>query len=120
MSDPTPTRAFELREPCKCGSTSGRIEIKNGQNCAYCARCNEFQYNAPRAEVDRHRDSESLAELTDLYGYPVTVKDDPDAVNDAVQLRIGSDIHKQDAFARLPEGEVRRLRDALTGWLEDR
>lgn len=120
MPDPTPTRAFDLREPCKCGSTSGRIESKNGQNCAYCAKCNEFQYNAPRAEVDRHRDSESLAELADLYGYPVTLKDDPTASEDAVLLRIGSDIHKQNTFCRLPEGEVRRLRDALTGWLEDR
>ncbi|GHE33363.1 hypothetical protein GCM10017673_40380 [Streptosporangium violaceochromogenes] len=52
-----PSHAFDLREPCACGSTAGRIENRNGQNCVFCVKCDDYQYNAPRTEVDRYRQS---------------------------------------------------------------
>ncbi|MEV0830922.1 MULTISPECIES: hypothetical protein [Streptosporangiaceae] len=61
---------------------------------------------------------EFLAELKDMYGYPVTLMNSPSADQDAVLLAIGSGIHNQNAFARLAEDEVRAIRDALTVWLD--
>ena len=44
----------DLRKPCsKCGSATGRIATKAGQDCVYCLQCGRFQYNAPRTETGR-------------------------------------------------------------------
>ncbi len=56
--------------------------------------------------------------VADLYGYPVTAKNDPDASNDTVCLRIGSDIHKQNAFCRLEPEAVQKLHAFLGDWME--
>lgn len=70
------------------------------------------------AEKTNEDRPEFLAELADMYGYPVTLKNSPSAEREAVLLTIGSSIHKQDAFARLAEDEVKAMRDALTAWLD--
>ena len=42
-----------LREQCQCGSTTGTIVEKNGQDCVYCTSCERWLYNAPRMETGR-------------------------------------------------------------------
>lgn len=43
---------ISLRTPCpSCGSESGRIHPRNGQQCVYCADCRRFLYNAPKREL---------------------------------------------------------------------
>lgn len=45
---------YQMRAPCpRCGSTAGRIETRNGQDCIFCLDCGKFCYNAPRAETGR-------------------------------------------------------------------
>lgn len=44
---------YQMRAPCRCGSTTGRIETKSGQDCVYCLGCGKHQYNAPRVETGR-------------------------------------------------------------------
>jgi hypothetical protein len=45
--------SYVMRAACRfCGSTQGRIQTKNGQDCVYC-RCDTFQYNAPGLETGR-------------------------------------------------------------------
>lgn len=44
---------MEMRSGCSaCGSQSGRIESRGGQDCVYCD-CGKFQYNAPKTETGR-------------------------------------------------------------------
>lgn len=50
---------------------------------------------------------EFLVEFNDMYGYPVKPKNDGGY---EVGLYIGSDIHNQHAYARLPEKQVRAFR----------
>lgn len=47
--------SFQMRNPCRfgCGSTSGSITTKNGQDCVYCGGCGKHQYNAPKTETGR-------------------------------------------------------------------
>lgn len=43
-----------LRKSCfKCGSATGRIVTRNGQDCVYCTQCDQYQYNAPKTETGR-------------------------------------------------------------------
>ena len=42
-----------LREPCRCGNRTGRIETRNGQDCVFCVKCGRHCYNAPRSETGR-------------------------------------------------------------------
>lgn len=43
-----------LRAPCSaCGGTAGKIIERGSQDCVYCAECERFQYNAPRAETGK-------------------------------------------------------------------
>ena len=44
---------FVLREACACGSGSGRVETRNGQDCVFCVECGAFRYNAPKHETGR-------------------------------------------------------------------
>lgn len=44
---------FQMREACRCGNETGRIETKSGQDCVYCLSCGRHCYNAPRAETGR-------------------------------------------------------------------
>lgn len=44
-----------LRKPCACGSTSGHIRPKSGQDVAYC-NCGKWAgYNVPRDESGKER-----------------------------------------------------------------
>lgn len=43
-----------LRAPCSsCGSTKGLLTERGTQDTVFCASCNTFQYNAPRAETGK-------------------------------------------------------------------
>jgi hypothetical protein len=42
-----------MRKACSCGSITGRIETRGGQDCVFCIRCGRFQYNAPKTETGR-------------------------------------------------------------------
>lgn len=42
-----------MRQPCRCGNRTGRIETRNGQDCVFCSTCDRHCYNAPRAETGR-------------------------------------------------------------------
>ena len=44
---------MELRTICRCGSQTGTIETKSGQDCVYCDECGTWQYNAPKTETGR-------------------------------------------------------------------
>jgi hypothetical protein len=46
---------FKLRKPCfECGSETGIIRTRNGQDCAYCSVCDKYQkYNVPKTESGR-------------------------------------------------------------------
>lgn len=45
---------YLMRKPCAlCGSSTGRIETRSGQDCVFCAGCGTWQYNAPAAETGR-------------------------------------------------------------------
>jgi 5-methylcytosine-specific restriction endonuclease McrA len=46
-------RPHALRAPCVCGSELGVVLERNGQDTVRCARCEKFQYNAPRVETGR-------------------------------------------------------------------
>lgn len=51
---------FNLREPCRyCSNATGHIEIRGGQNCAFCDQCGRFAYNAPKVETGETRRSVS-------------------------------------------------------------
>lgn len=53
MNQPVPV-THHLREPCRhCLSEVGRIIERGYQDCVYCAGCEAFQYNAPRAETGK-------------------------------------------------------------------
>lgn len=42
-----------MRAQCKCGSSRGYIETRNGQDCVFCWECRRWQYNAPKVETGR-------------------------------------------------------------------
>lgn len=44
---------FQMRQACRCGNETGRIETKSGQDCVYCLSCGKHCYNAPRTETGR-------------------------------------------------------------------
>lgn len=44
---------FEMRSPCRCGHSRGRIVEKSGQDTVRCLACNAYCYCAPRAETGR-------------------------------------------------------------------
>lgn len=44
---------LEMREPCSCGESRGRIVEKGAQDCVYCIGCDRWQYNAPRTETGK-------------------------------------------------------------------
>lgn len=44
---------FEMRAPCRCGCTRGRLVEKSGQDTVRCLACDSFCYNAPRVETGR-------------------------------------------------------------------
>jgi 5-methylcytosine-specific restriction endonuclease McrA len=45
---------FSMRKPCPgCGSETGRIIERNGQDTVRCIACGMFVYNAPRTETGR-------------------------------------------------------------------
>lgn len=44
---------FTMRAPCRCGSTTGRIVEKSGQDTVRCNVCNAYCYCAPRTETGR-------------------------------------------------------------------
>lgn len=44
---------FQMRQRCRCGNETGRIETKSGQDCVYCLSCGKHCYNAPRTETGR-------------------------------------------------------------------
>ena len=47
---------FELRAPCPgCQTTDGYSLDKGGQDVAYCAACNRYQYCRPKTESGRER-----------------------------------------------------------------
>lgn len=56
------TTAITLRAPCECGTLLGYVIVKNGQDCAYCSRCDTWQYNRPRSESGRDTRSTSTTE----------------------------------------------------------
>jgi len=39
------------RTPCSCGCWEGRIDIRNGQKCIFCAECGRWLYNQPKKEA---------------------------------------------------------------------
>lgn len=41
---------YQMRAPCGCGSTDGRVEERNGQATVFCCGCGRWQYNAPKKE----------------------------------------------------------------------
>lgn len=45
--------SYILREPCRCGNRTGRLETRGGQDCVFCDRCGRHCYNAPRSETGR-------------------------------------------------------------------
>lgn len=47
--------SYTMRAPCRfgCGTTTGRMETRNGQDCVFCSQCNRLQYNAPKTETGR-------------------------------------------------------------------
>lgn len=51
------TASLDMRRPCLCGGSLGRIEERNGQDCVYCLDCGAYQYNAPRTETGREQRS---------------------------------------------------------------
>lgn len=43
-----------LRKPCaECGHDRGVIRAKGQQDCVFCAKCDRYQYNAPRTETGK-------------------------------------------------------------------
>lgn len=43
---------YPLRRPCVCGSETGHIVVKGGQNCVYCNGCDRYAgFNAPKSET---------------------------------------------------------------------
>lgn len=44
---------FTMRAACKCGSITGRIIERNGQDTVRCLACNAYCYCAPRTETGR-------------------------------------------------------------------
>jgi hypothetical protein len=47
-------KSHALRDPCSaCGGMDGKIVERGAQDCVYCAGCERFQYNAPRAETGK-------------------------------------------------------------------
>lgn len=50
---PDPVKGHRLRHQCVCGSTTGMIRERNGQDCVYCDGCSKWLYNAPRTETGR-------------------------------------------------------------------
>lgn len=41
---------YVMRAACECGSLTGTVKRKRGQDCVYCESCGKWQYNAPRTE----------------------------------------------------------------------
>lgn len=44
---------YTLREPCRCGGTTGTVTVKGGQDLLHCTDCGRWQYNQPRTESGR-------------------------------------------------------------------
>jgi 5-methylcytosine-specific restriction endonuclease McrA len=44
---------FQMRAPCRCGHTLGRIVEKSGQDTVRCLACDSYCYCAPRVETGR-------------------------------------------------------------------
>lgn len=42
-----------LRKQCLCGSTTGTIETRNGQDCVLCVSCGKWHFNAPKTDTGR-------------------------------------------------------------------
>ncbi len=65
----TPPETFALRRPCRwCGGYDGRLEHRNGQACAFCTQCGQFQYNVPRGELGLEPRAVSL------HGIPASLR----------------------------------------------
>lgn len=55
---------YEMRDPCRhCGHQHGYITPANGQDVVRCTQCNQWAYNAPKAESGKKR-----LTLTDRQG----------------------------------------------------
>lgn len=48
---PAGASPYPLRKPCACGTETGYIRERTGQQCVYCSFCHRFQYNAPKRET---------------------------------------------------------------------
>lgn len=46
-------KPFIMRSVCQCGSAEGTLTETGAQDVVRCARCNKFQYNAPRTETGK-------------------------------------------------------------------
>lgn len=46
-------KTIQMRLVCGCGSDTGTIVVKNGQDCVYCCKCGSWKYNAPKTETGR-------------------------------------------------------------------
>jgi hypothetical protein len=44
---------FAMRKTCVCGSETGFIKTRSGQDCVFCSACSKWQYNAPKTETGR-------------------------------------------------------------------
>jgi len=45
---------FTMRAPCAgCGGTAGSVKETGSQDVVRCAKCDRFQYNAPRVETGK-------------------------------------------------------------------
>jgi 5-methylcytosine-specific restriction endonuclease McrA len=47
------TEPYRMRKACSCGEEFGTVRTVGNQDTVRCARCNVFQYNAPRVETGR-------------------------------------------------------------------
>jgi 5-methylcytosine-specific restriction endonuclease McrA len=45
--------SYPLRNQCACGSSTGYIIEKNGQDVVRCVTCDNWDHNAPRVETGR-------------------------------------------------------------------
>ena len=50
-------QTITMRAACGCGSDSGSITERSGQDCVYCTGCGQWKYNAPRTETGRKKRS---------------------------------------------------------------
>ena len=49
---------FQMRAPCSCGETAGRVVTKNGQDTVRCRSCDKYAgYNLPKSESGKEQRS---------------------------------------------------------------